>query len=101
MNDLERKFNKDMINIYNEAKKELNYNATRFLQLISEKGGVRAAKHLISKEDGTSGFDTLWEMGRLDLSVEAHVLKPEYNVLFTEEERKVCRSKLEQFGYRI
>lgn len=101
MNDLERKFNKDMINIYNEAKEELNYNATRFLQLISEKGGVRAAKQLISKEDGTSGFDTLWKMGRLDLSVEAHVLKPEYVELFTEEEIKMCRSKLEQFGYKI
>jgi len=75
VNDLEKKFNKDMINIYYEAKKELNYNATRFLQLITEKGGVRAAKQLISKEDGTSGFDTIWEMGRLNLSVEAHVLK--------------------------
>lgn len=50
VNDLEKKFNKDMINIYYEAKKELNYNATRFLQLITEKGGVRAAKQLISKE---------------------------------------------------
>lgn len=38
--DIEKKFNKDMLNIYTCAKKELNYNATRFLQLISEKGGV-------------------------------------------------------------
>ena len=61
----------------------------------------RTAKQLIPKEDGTSGFDTLWEMVRLDLSVEAHVLKPEYIELFTEEERKMCKSKLEQSGYKI
>lgn len=53
MNSLEKQFNQDMINIYQTAKKELGYNATRFLQLISEVGGLQAAKKLISKDGGT------------------------------------------------
>ena len=99
MKMLEHQFNADMQNIYITAKKELGYNATRFLQLLSEKGGLQAAKILISKEGGTYGFEVLWEHKRLDLSVEAHVLKPEYRDLFTDAERNMCRERLERFGY--
>ena len=101
MNVLENKFNVDMQNIYKIAKKELGYNATRFLQLISEKGGLYAAKILISKDGGTYGFEILWEHNRLDLSVESHVLRPEYIELFTDEERNMCKQRLERFGYKI
>ena len=98
---LENQFEQEMVDIYMTAKKECGYNANRFLQMISAKGGRAAAKQLISKPGGTEGFTTLWEHGRLDLSVEAHVLKPEYNGLFTDAERKLCKDRLEQFGYHI
>jgi len=61
MKDLENEFNADMQDIYITAKKKLGYNATRFLQLLSEKGGVEAARILISKEGGTYGFEVLWD----------------------------------------
>ena len=99
MTTLEKRFEQDMIDIYTTAKKECGYNASRFLQMLGVKGGLAAARQLISKPSGTDGFATLWEHGRLDLSVEAHVLKPEYAELFTEDERKMCRERLEQFGY--
>ena len=98
---LEKRFEQDMIEIYATAKKECGYNASRFLQLLSAKGGLAAAKQLISKPGGTDGFTTLWENGRLDLSVEAHVLKLEYAELFTEEERQMCRERLLQFGFKV
>lgn len=101
MKTLEKKFNAEMQNIYMTAKKELGYNATRFLQLFSEKGGVQAAKILISKEGGTYGFEVLWEHKRLDLSIEAHVLKSEYSTLFTDEERTMCKDRLQSFGYKF
>lgn len=101
MNDLEKRFNQDMKGIYLTAKKELKYNASRFWQLVVDKGGVSAAKILISKDGGTYGFEVLWEHQRLDLSVEAHVLKPEYMDLFTFEERIMCEERLEKFGFRI
>ena len=99
MNQLEMQFHADMVNIYKTAKKDCGYNAARFLQLIANKGGVEAARQLIVKQ--TDGFSALAEFGRLDLSVEAYVLKPEYVSLFTEEERNVCRERLRGLGYQI
>jgi len=101
MNLLEKKFHEDMRDIYLTAKKELKYNASRFWQLVCEKGGVQAAKTLIAKDGGTYGFEILWEHRRLDLSVEAHVLKSEYKDIFTDDERKMCRDRLLQFGFDI
>jgi len=56
---------------------------------------------LISKSGGTYGFEVLWENNRLDLSVEALVLRLEYQEFFTDEEREICRNRLEEFGYKI
>ncbi len=99
MTDLEKKFHREMVEVYQTAKKEVKYNAMRFLQLISEKGGVAAAKQLVMKDGGTEGFGTLHMAGRLDLSVEAHVIKPEYAELFTQEEIDTCRQRLKQYGF--
>lgn len=101
MIEAERKFNIAMKEIYETAKKVCGYNATRFIQLVAEKGGVAAAKQLINKPGGTDGFTILWECGRLDLSVEACVLKEEYKVLFEDEERNICRERLLKFGYKL
>lgn len=101
MSALKNKFHEDMNNIYLTAKKELKYNATRFIQLVSREGGLKAAKQLIAKSGGTYGFEVLWENNRLDLSVEALVLRHEYQELFTDEEREICRSRLKEFGYII
>ena len=98
---LEKQFEQEMREIYMTAKKECGYNASRFLQLLSSKGGVAAAKQLITKPGGTDGFTTLWEHNRLDLSVEAHVLKDRYYSLFTDAEREICMQRLIEFGYRI
>jgi len=101
MSNLENKFNEEMNNIYFTAKKELKYNAARFIQLVSAEGGVKAAKKLISKSGGTYGFEILWENKRLDLSVEALVLRPKYEALFTSEEREICKNRLKDFGYQF
>lgn len=99
LSKLEKQFHQEMLGIYTTAKKECGYNASRFFQMIGEIGGLATAKQLIRKAGGTDGFTTLWEHHRLDLSVEAHVLKPEYSALFTDEEKAICRKRLEQFGY--
>ena len=96
----ERKFNDDMKEIYTRAKKECKYTATRFLQMLGEKGGLQTAKSLILKDGGTEGFTKLWELRRLDLSVEALVLKEEYKELFSEYERSTCRDRLIKYGYK-
>ena len=101
MNSLENKFHEEMNNIYLTAKKELRYNESRFIQLVSKEGGLKAAKKLISKSRGACGFEVLWENNRIDLSVEALVLNPEYYELFTVEERALCQNRLKDFEYEI
>lgn len=88
-----------MVAIYDEAKRSLSYNATRFIQMVSEHGGVAAARQLLRATNVSDGFTVLWEKGRLDLSVEAHVLLPEFESLFTEDERVIARSRLREYGW--
>jgi len=52
----------------------------------------------LRKDEVSNGFTTLWDRKRLDLSVEAYVLRPEYAPLFTEEERGIARARLMEYG---
>jgi hypothetical protein len=73
MNELERKWNRVMVSIYETAKRELGYNASRFIQMVSEQGGVNAARQLVPSDRPSDVFTFLWEHRRLDLTVEAHM----------------------------
>ena len=101
MTDLEMRFHQAMIDIYQRAKDECGYNATRFLSMLSARGGLAAARTLLATSAPSSGFTTLWEHGRLDLTVEAHILKPEFAALFTQDEKELARSRLEEYGYEF
>lgn len=93
-------FDKAMIQVYVRAKKEAKYNATFFLQMVQDRGGVQTAKDLLqTREDVQSGLVKLWELGRLDLSVEYLVLQPEWKSLFTDEELRVARQRLKVHGF--
>jgi hypothetical protein len=100
MSTLENKFHADMENIYYAAKK-LKYHAAYFWQMVCEKGGYQTAKQLIHADKPSEGLSKLWELGRLDLSVEAHVLKMKYAELFSDEERDICGKRLAQYGYKL
>ena len=101
MTDLEIRFHKAMIDIYRVAKQECGYVATSFLQMVSEKGGLATAQTLLATTQPSEGFTTLWECGRLDLTVEALVLHPDYAPLFSEEEMSVAKKRLQDYGYKI
>ncbi len=99
MSELEVRFEKELISIYNRGKKEIGYNATRFLQMIAEYGGVETAHKLIASRDDLSGFTILWENHKQnELSLESVVIKPEYQELFTEQEVNECRRRLNIYG---
>jgi hypothetical protein len=100
LDEIERRFHRAMISIYETAKRELGYNATRFLQMISEQGGLATARQLLWSEAPSEGFTTLWERNRLDLTVEAHVLLDEFAPLFTDQDREQARLRLEAYGWR-
>jgi len=93
---LEQDFHAAMVDSYQQAKSECGYVATWFIQMVTEEGGVEAARRLLHTNEPSDGFTTLWEHGRLDLSVEDHVLRPEFAALFTDEERSVARQRLRE-----
>ncbi len=101
MKELEMRFHKSMIGIYESAKIECKYTASRFIQMVSEEGGLLTARKLIARNEPTDGFVALWECGRLDLTVEAFSLKPEFAELFTDEEKERARSRLKEYGYNF
>ena len=93
-------FHEKMISIYLKAKTECNYNATRFLQMVSEQGGLEAAKSLLHVDGYSDGLVTLWEQGRLDLTMEALVLQKPWDSLFLEEELNIAQKRLNELGYK-
>ena len=96
---LERRFHRAMVGVYERAKAEAGYNATRFIQMVSEHGGLEAARMLLSSNQVSDGFTALWEAGRLDLTVEALILESEWLTLFTDQEREVARKRLRAYGF--
>lgn len=98
--DTEAEFHRALVATYRRAKSEIGYNATRFIQLVSAAGGQEAARQLLQASAPSDGFTTLWEHGRLDLSVEAQVLRPEFQTLFTDAELEIARDRLGKYGYR-
>lgn len=89
-----RQFETAMEAIYHDAKREIGYNATRFLVMVKELGGLQAAHLLLAGERIHDGFAELLLAGRPDLTVEALVLKPEFQPLFSEAELRVARERL-------
>lgn len=97
--ELEIMLYKEMLNIYQEALK-IGYSASKFKQMVANQGGYKVAKTLLHSKNLSNGFLTLKELERLDLTVEALILNPMYQELFTEEERDIARDRLKQFGYK-
>jgi hypothetical protein len=102
MAEVRKEFDQAMFTIYRRAKSEANYNATIFLNMLSSKGGLPTAKHLINAERPSDGYTHLYERGRLDLTVEAMVVEnSHWHELFTEDELVKARKRLQAYGYTI
>jgi hypothetical protein len=101
MTDLERRFHRAMLASYEAAKRECGYNPGYFLRMLGDMGGLAAAKQLLATDKPSEGFTTLWLARRLDLSVEAEVVKPEFAELFTAEEIATAKRRLQEVGYKV
>lgn len=100
MTDLEEKFHQAMLGIYESAKRECQYNAPHFFKMVIDRGGLETAHRLLALGQPSDNFTALWMYRRLDLSVEAVVLKPEFASLFSNAERRIAKSRLAEYGYK-
>lgn len=92
-------FDRAMRKLYDDALRQAGYKATYFASMVAEHGSISTAKRLLASPVISDGFVALWERGRLDLTVEALVNRPEFGWLFTEDEVETARQRLEQFDY--
>ncbi|WP_404390383.1 hypothetical protein [Pseudoalteromonas phenolica] len=99
--NLEKKFDDAMMNIYTQALSEVNYKATVFFRMLLEHKGLETAKRLIHSPKVSDGYTSLWELGRLDLTVEALIIdNPVWHALFDEEELAICVKRLKDYKYK-
>jgi hypothetical protein len=88
---LKAKFHQEMLTIYDKCA-EIGYRPIAFLTMVRKHKGVEAAKRLIASPE-TSGLAELALRGRLDLSMEKLMTKPEYQSLFTPEEIRTASNR--------
>jgi hypothetical protein len=97
---LKLSFDQAMYGIYRKAKKEVKYDAHRYFNMLEKHGGLETAHILVNSPAESEGYTTLWELGRLDLTVEALIFdNTEYQTLFTKEELLKIKKRLQNYGY--
>lgn len=97
--EMRKRFDSVMQEVYVRAKKEAGYTATYYLEMLHRHGALETARKLIASTSVSDGFTALWERRRLDLAVENVVLRPEFEPLFSDDEREVARRRLADYGY--
>jgi hypothetical protein len=96
--ETETAFHTRMLRVYEQAKIECNYVATRFLNMVNERGGLDAAKQLLRSPGYPYGLTRLWMEKRLDISMEAAILEEPWRSLFTAEELAIAERRLRELG---
>jgi hypothetical protein len=98
---LDLEFHQAMVELYVRAKAELRYNARYLIDMVANEGGRETARYLLDTKEPSDGYVILWENGRLDLSVEAEVLRPKWSDLFSDEQRAVAIRRLREYKFDV
>lgn len=87
-------FHVAMTDVYRRAKQEAGYNATRFIQMVAEQGGLTAAKSLMAAPNPSDGFAVLMAGGFSHLTVEALIVSERFRPLFNDAEVRTAERRL-------
>ena len=99
METLEKKLQQEVIRNCGIAEKECGCKMTRFLETINRFGIVKTAQEILRKGRTSDCFNKLVEEGRIELTMEATIVKAQYAELFTDEEVNACYELLCEKGY--
>jgi len=95
LSELERQFEAKVRAALRECH-QLGYHAHDFESMLTNASAVKVAEKLVVSGDIQSGLKRLAQMGRPDLSVEAMMLEPQFELLFAKSLRDAARWRLEQ-----
>jgi hypothetical protein len=101
MDDYERasRFDATLAAASEAWKLEAGYVWRRLKPMVRQYTAVGAAKRQVVKPGISPGFQKLKDAGRLDLTIEALVLRPEFAPLFSRAEREASRRRLAANGF--
>ena len=89
-----------MLQIYDDVSAACDgYRPTQFRRLVTEEGGLGAARLVLHGTNPSGGFNELVRCNRLELSMEALVTKEPWCQLFTPEELGQARKRLADVGF--
>jgi len=97
--EAERHFHEAMLDIYRRAKAGAGFNATRHVGMVVERGGLETARYLLHATTVSERYAAWWERKRLDLTIEAMTLQPEWQALFSDVEPRIAVNRLREYGY--
>ena len=99
MTKLEQEYEEFCLEDLDECKR-LGYNPGYFLRMLEQYGAVEATRRLINSNKWPEGFTRLFEMGRLDLTLEAGIYdNPKFRTLFDEKTLAACEARLLEVDY--
>jgi hypothetical protein len=89
----EQRFHDRMCDLYAQIGKQTGYYANRFAPALGRYGGPEVARRLLDADKPQVGFGTMTALNMLDLSVEAVVLNPAFQSLFTAKQLATARRR--------
>jgi 5-methylcytosine-specific restriction enzyme A len=87
-------FHKEMLTIFRRTKEECGYDATRFPQMVANKGGLNTANKLLATNEPSDGFTGLRRYKRLGITVENLIHNSIFQVFFSAEENATAMNSL-------
>ena len=98
LKELEKQFYEACVELDKQCLR-IGVNASYFRQMLIKYGASNTVNMLIHNPGIQYGFTILWERKRLDLTVEALILKSPWDKLFSDEEKAIARQRLRDHGY--
>jgi hypothetical protein len=77
------------------------YKPRFYMEMVARHGAVQTAIQLARESAPSEGFTRLWEMKRLDLTVEALMCKPQFASDFDAQDIDAARRKLAKYGHVV
>ena len=98
--EMEDNFKRELLRAVDVCISRCRYRPSYFLQMLENYGAVGTAVKLVTANKFREGFTKLWELGRLDLSAEAIMLRSPYRQLFSKEVLDKASERLTALGYK-